>query len=133
MINKALRIMIADAQHIRRLRLERDINHQGYYAIAPVSSREQMLDLLGYGERGFDLLLVNAQLVIRERFDLRDFLRDLASRVQVLVYDVPACRLAMLSAEALRHVVFSPAPWPEGGPVRALLSKVDPSRLSVVA
>ncbi|AZF16585.1 response regulator [Pseudomonas sp. R3-18-08] len=131
MINKALRIMIADAQHIRRLRLERDINHQGYYAIAPVSSLEQMLDLLGYGERGFDLLLVNAQLVIRERFDLHDFLRDLPSRVHVLIYDMPVCRLAILSAEARERTVCTPALWPEGGPVRALLRRADPLRLPV--
>lgn len=112
MINKALRIMIADAQHVRRLRLERDFNHQGYYAIAPVPSLEQLLDLIRYGEHGFDLLMVNAQLLIDEYVDVRDLLLHLPSSVHVLIYDVPACRLAMWSAEARGRIVCSPAQWP---------------------
>ena len=133
MINKALRIMIADAQHVRRLRLERDFNHQGYYAIAPVPSLEQTLDLVRYGERGFDLLLINARLLIEASFDARNFLQHLPSSVHVLIYDVPACRLAMWRAETWGRIVCSPLQWPEGGPARALLSMFNQSRLSEVS
>lgn len=133
MINKALRIMIADAQHVRRLRLERDFNRQGYYAIAPVPSLEQTLDLIRYGERGFDLLLINARLLIEASFDARNFLLHLPSSLRVLIYDVPACRLAMWRAETQGHIVCSPLQWPEGGPARALLSMFNRSRLSEVS
>ncbi|AZP71805.1 hypothetical protein EJJ20_20640 [Pseudomonas poae] len=63
MINKRLRIMIVDPAHPERLRLERDFNRQGYYAIAPVSSLDEMSALLEYGDLRFDLVVINADLV----------------------------------------------------------------------
>lgn len=62
MINKKLRIMIVDPQHHERLRLERDFNRQGYYAIAPVSSLDEMRTLLEYGDLRFDMVVINPDL-----------------------------------------------------------------------
>ncbi|NVZ54066.1 hypothetical protein HX792_27320 [Pseudomonas sp. B6002] len=89
MINKALRIMIADPQHHQRLRLEQDFNRQGYYAIAPVSSLDEMLTLLDYGGMGFDLVLVNASLGVSERFDLSAYCLEHPRVGQALIYAVP--------------------------------------------
>ncbi|HCT05215.1 MULTISPECIES: hypothetical protein [unclassified Pseudomonas] len=89
MINKALRIMIADPQHHQRLRLEQDFNRQGYYAIAPVSSLDEMLTLLDYGGLGFDLVLVNASLAASERFDLSAYCLEHPRVGQALIYAVP--------------------------------------------
>lgn len=87
MINKAMRIMIADPEHAQRLRLERDFNRQGYYAIAPVSSLEDVLTLLEYGGRGFDLVVINASLVWTESGNLHEFCVGHPLMRQVRVYD----------------------------------------------
>ncbi|OIN47329.1 ANTAR domain-containing protein [Pseudomonas costantinii] len=131
MINKALRIMIADPEHFQRLRLERDFNRQGYYAIAPVSSLEEMLNLLEYGEHGFDLMLINAKFAMSERFNLFDFYQDQPLMGPVFIYGVPQQRLATLSAQVEGRIVFSSVQLPEGGPIRQLLHTVDRLRLSV--
>lgn len=89
MINKSLRIMIVDPLHHQRLRLERDFNRQGYYAIAPVSSLDEMLNLLDYGGLGFDLVLVNASLGANERFDLSTFCLDSPQVGQAVIYATP--------------------------------------------
>lgn len=89
MINKGLRVMIADTQHERRLRLERDFNHQGYYAIAPVSSLDELTTLLGCGDRAFDLVLINANLGREVGFNLKAFCQDHPLIRQALIYQVP--------------------------------------------
>jgi hypothetical protein len=89
MINKRLRIMIADPQHHQRLRLERDFNRQGYYAIAPVSSLDEMLTLLACGGVGFDLVVVNASLGTNERFDLSTFCLHSPQVGQAVIYALP--------------------------------------------
>ncbi|PQZ91460.1 MULTISPECIES: hypothetical protein [Pseudomonas] len=67
MIKKNLRIMIVDPRHHERLRLERDFNRQGYYAIAPVSSLDEMRALLDYGNLRFDLVVINPDLAATMR------------------------------------------------------------------
>ncbi|MBK5416167.1 response regulator [Pseudomonas sp. TH31] len=107
MINKALRIMIADSQHFQRLHLERDFNREGYYCIAPVSSLEEMLTLLEYGDTAFDLVLINASLTLDVRFNLLDFCLDHPLIRQAFIYDVPEHRLARLGAKVKARIVFS--------------------------
>jgi len=127
MNNKALRIMIADPQHFQRLRLERDFNQQGYYAIAPVSNLEEMLTLLEYGANTFDLVLINARLATSARFNLLDFCLDHSSIQQAFIYDMPERQLAQLSTEVKKRIIFSTIPLPEGTPIRRLL---DSNRFS---
>lgn len=126
MINKALRIMIADPQHFQRLRLERDFNQQGYYAIAPVSNLEEMLILLEYGHTAFDLVLVNANLAADVRLDLLAFCLDSPGVGQVFIYDVPDAHLVRLTAKINGRIAVSSVQLPEGVPIRHLLSIVDP-------
>ncbi|WP_426136445.1 hypothetical protein [Pseudomonas sp. PWP3-1b2] len=99
MINKALRIMIADPQHIQRLRWERDFNYQGYYAIAPVSSLDELLTLLEHGGRVFDLVVVNASLGAGAGFNLQAYCEDHPLIRHAVVYDVAERGLLLLSTE----------------------------------
>jgi hypothetical protein len=126
MINKALRIMIADPQHFQRLRLERDFNREGYYCIAPVSSLEEMLTLLEYGDTAFDLVLINASLTLDVRFNLLAFCLDHLLIRQAFIYDVPEHRLVRLGAKVKARIVFSSIQLPEGVPIKQLIHKVDP-------
>ncbi|MDD5442534.1 MAG: response regulator [Pseudomonas fluorescens] len=133
MINKALRIMIADPEHAQRLRLERDLNRQGYYAIAPVPSLSDLLNLVEYGDRGFDLVLMNASLAGTEGFNLHDFCGDHSSVGQVFIYDLPPRQLTIQSAKIDDRLVFSAVQLPEAASIRRLAHKADLSRLSVIS
>ncbi|MGY2041477.1 response regulator [Pseudomonas pergaminensis] len=129
MTNRALRIMIADPQYFQRLRLERDFNYQGYYAIAPVSSLEEMLSLLEYGDRPFDLVMINASLAASPRFNLLAFCLDHPSIRQAYIYDMPECRQAELSSQVKQRITLSSVQLPENLLIRRLLHKVDPPYL----
>lgn len=131
MINKALRIIIVDPEHVQRLRLERDLNRQGYYAIAPVASLEDLLNLVEYGDRGFDLVLINASLAGNEGFNLHDFCLDHPLMGQVFIYELPPRQLTIQSAKIEDRIVLSTVHLPEGASIRRLAHKAVLSRLSV--
>ncbi len=114
MINKALRIMIADPQHVQRLRLEREFNGQGYYAIAPVSSLEEWLTLLACGMHAFDLVLVNASLAAGTDFDLSAYCQDHPLIRQVLIYDLAERGMAVMSAQVKGRTARDAVQLPSG-------------------
>ncbi|PQP02681.1 chemotaxis protein CheY [Pseudomonas frederiksbergensis] len=86
MLNKALRILIADEQHFHRLKTERLFNQLGYYRVAPVQSLADMLNLVEYGCEPFDLVVINASLAAGA-LDLSGFLRDNRQVHHALIYD----------------------------------------------
>jgi CheY-like chemotaxis protein len=73
--NKSLRILIADAQHFNRLRIERLFNQLGYFRVAPVQSLEELLPLVEYGCEPLDLVLINGAMA-SEGLDLLNFFTD---------------------------------------------------------
>ncbi|MGF6088663.1 chemotaxis protein CheY [Pseudomonas sp. 18173] len=75
MPNKSLRILIADAQHFNRLRIERLLNQLGYFRVAPVQSLEELLPLVEYGCEPLDLVLINGAMA-NGALDLFSFLAD---------------------------------------------------------
>lgn len=62
MINKTLRILIADPQHFHRMKIERLFNHLDYYRVAPVQDLAELLTLVDYGCDPFDVVVINAEL-----------------------------------------------------------------------
>ena len=62
MINKALRILIADPQHFHRMNIERLFNNLDYYRVAPVQTLAELLTLVDYGCEPFDVVVINADL-----------------------------------------------------------------------
>lgn len=133
MINKALRIMIADEQHFQRLSLERDFNHLGYYGIAPVSSLEEMLRLLEYGDTVFDLVLISASLSASSRFNLSGFCQDHPLIHTAFIYGLPECRWLEFGAPPHERVFLSTLALPEGMPIKRLISSIEPPTLSHLA
>ena len=75
MPNKSLRILIADAQHFNRLRIERLFNQLGYFRVAPVQSLDELLPLVEYGCEPLDLVLINGAMA-NGALDLFSFLAD---------------------------------------------------------
>lgn len=132
MINKALRIMIVDPEHVQRLRLEQDFNRQGYYAIAPVSGWDDMVTLLDYGDRGFDWVLINANLNLEAGADLQTYCLDQPLMRQVCIYDLAPQRLAILDATIKGRRVFNAVQLPEGAPIGPFVSAAASACLSVI-
>ncbi|UNM22700.1 response regulator [Pseudomonas sp. ArH3a] len=122
MINKTTRIMIADEEHPQRLRLERDFNHHGYYAIAPVCSLAEMLRLLEYGEAGFDIVLINAALSAGHRFDLSAFCLDHPLIHTALIYDLPEYRWLEFANHTDPRIFLSTLALPAGWPIKQLIN-----------
>ena len=75
MPDKSLRILIADAQHFNRLRIERLFNQLGYFRVAPVHSLDELLPLVEYAGEPLDLVVVNG-VMASEGLDLFSFLAD---------------------------------------------------------
>lgn len=86
MPNKSLRILIADAQHFNRLRIERLFNQLGYFRVAPVQSLEELLPLVEYGCEPLDLVLINGAMA-SEGLDLLNFFADNPQVHQALIFN----------------------------------------------
>lgn len=64
MPNKALTILIADEQHLRRLHIEKMLNLLGYHRIVPVQTLEEVQILTAIPARPFDVMIINAGLTL---------------------------------------------------------------------
>ncbi|MCO8309081.1 response regulator [Pseudomonas mandelii] len=106
MINKALRILIADEQHFYRMKTERLFNQLGYYRVAPVQSLAEMLTLVEYGCEPFDLVVINASLA-GGALDLSAFFLDNRQVRHALIYAAAPPDLA--SIQRLMTLIDPPA------------------------
>ncbi len=73
MVNKSLRILIADKEHVRRRNIERILNHIGYYCVAPAGSYEELVSLITPPVHLFDLLIVDSLLGAYEGINIDHF------------------------------------------------------------
>ncbi|MHC8372930.1 response regulator [Pseudomonas sp. MDT1-85] len=108
MINKALRILIADEQHFHRMKTERLFNQLGYYRVALVPSLAQMLTLVEYGCEPFDLVVINASLA-GGALDLSGFFRDNRQVQHALIYEGRAAPPDLASIQRLMTRIDPPA------------------------
>jgi hypothetical protein len=108
MINKALRILIADQQHFYRMKTERLFNQLGYYRVAPVQSLADMLNLVEYGCEPFDLVIINASLAAGA-LDLSGFLRDNRQVHHALIYEDHAALPDLAAIRRLMELIDPPA------------------------
>ena len=72
MINKSLRILIADPQHFHRMKIERLFNRLDYFRVAPVQSLLELLTLVDYGCEPFDAVVINAGAYTHTSIALHD-------------------------------------------------------------
>ncbi|AJO79747.1 hypothetical protein [Pseudomonas sp. MRSN 12121] len=122
MINKTLRILIAAPQHFQRLRIERTLNHLGYFRIAPVQSFDELEALTQFAGQPFDLLIVSDALVDALDIDLDGFCRGNPTIRHALVYDRPQTQWLMLP-QSLQVSLAGP---PEGELLKNLMAIIDP-------
>lgn len=131
MKDKALRIMIAEPEHSERLRLERDFNDQGYYAIASTASLKEMLILLEYGNRRFDLVLINADLMKHTCFNLISYCLETPSIRQAFIYSMPESGLSLPGPENGQRVILSTARSPSTCQITSLLYNFNTAALQL--
>ncbi|WP_413704345.1 chemotaxis protein CheY [Pseudomonas sp. Pseusp16] len=122
MPNKSLRILIADAQHFNRLRIERRFNQLGYFRVAPVQSLDELLPLVEYGCEPLDLVLVNGAMA-NGALDLFNFLADNPQVRHGFIFNEQQAPLS----PAPGKVQVSRAAVPDLASITQLMSAVDRS------
>jgi CheY-like chemotaxis protein len=125
MPNKALRILIADTEHYHRMKLERLLNHLGYYGIAPVSSLEEFLTLVEYGSKPFDLILVNADLA-RGATDLPAILLDNLQVRHSMIYNAQQALLESAPVARPSGLQMTSVQLPDSVVLERLMTFIDP-------
>lgn len=123
MINKALRILIADTQHFHRMKIERLFNSLDYYRVAPVQSLAELLTLVDYGCEPFDAVIINADLA--GRLDLLGFFLDNPQVRQALIYNERTAPLQCAAGFAQDNVQISPLALPGLPAIKQLMAMVE--------
>ena len=127
MINKALRILIADPQHFHRMRIERLFNGLDYYRVAPVQSLVELLTLVDYGCEPFDVVVINAELATGS-LDLPEFFLDNPQVHHALIYNDPSAPLQGPTGFAQENLQISHAVLPNARDIERLMTMADVSR-----
>ncbi|VVO68855.1 hypothetical protein PS896_01215 [Pseudomonas fluorescens] len=133
MINKALRILIADPQHFHRMKIERLFNGLNYYRIAPVQNLTELLTLVDYGCEPFDVVVINAELAAGS-LDLLGFFLDNPQVRQALIYNEQTAPLQLASGFAQENVQISHLSLPSKQLIEQLMALVDaPARAQTLS
>jgi len=118
--NKSLRILIADAQHFNRLRIERLFNQLGYFRVAPVQSLDELLPLVEYGCEPLDLVLINGAMA-SEGLDLLNFFTENPQVHQAFIFNVQQASLPPVAG----NVQLSQAALPDLTSITQLMSAIE--------
>jgi hypothetical protein len=124
MINKSLRILIADPQHFYRMKTERLFNHLGYYRIAPAQSLVELLTLVEYGCEPFDVVVINAELA-GGSLDLSGFFMNNPNVRHALIYNESSAPLEATPGFAQENLQISHAALPNAAVIEQLMAFVD--------
>ncbi|MFJ4247049.1 hypothetical protein SAMN04488483_2014 [Pseudomonas helmanticensis] len=124
MINKALRILIADPQHFHRMKIERLFNGLDYYRVAPVQTLAELLTLVDYGCEPFDVVVINAELAAGS-LDLLGFFLDNPQVRHALIYNEPSAPVQTTPGFAQDNVQISHATLPQAPAIKHLMALVD--------
>lgn len=86
MINPRLRIVLVDTDHSRRLSIEKNLGHLGYYRVVPVSSLHELMALMDNAVDVFDLLVINEDVLSVAGIRLEKFLHEYSCLRHSLIY-----------------------------------------------
>ncbi|MDI2591050.1 response regulator [Pseudomonas sp. N3-W] len=125
MPNKALRILIADAQHFHRMKIERLFNQLDYFRVAPVQDLAELLVLVEYGCEPFDLVVINASLAAGV-INLPGLFLDNPQVRHAFVYDGEQAGLLATTGCTAEKVQVTHEPLPDSLTIGQLMARVDP-------
>ncbi|QHD07248.1 response regulator [Pseudomonas sp. R76] len=86
MVNRTLRILIADKQPVQRCVIEKMLNRLGYFCIAHAGSYHELVALTAPPVYRFDLLIVDSLMAVHEGVNLAHFCQFNAHVHHALVY-----------------------------------------------
>ncbi|MPQ84700.1 chemotaxis protein CheY [Pseudomonas sp. MAFF 730085] len=132
MSNKALRLLIADADLLQRVNIEKMLNQLGYYRIAPLSAFDQLQALTKAGSVAFDLLIINTALVPARQVNLLKFCHDNPLIRHTLIYDGRCAQRSRASVLVSQTLHLSLAQSPDLNSLRRCMEIVDPTHSAPV-
>lgn len=97
-----MRILIADGQHVNRLKIERLFNGFGFYCIYPTEKLDDALRLCQYPFVPFDLLVVNEAQLDNSKVNNIDCLKRYTTIRHYLVYSDRPTDRKIVSVGGLR-------------------------------
>ncbi|MBC3256823.1 chemotaxis protein CheY [Pseudomonas paralactis] len=133
MPNKALRFLIADAEHLERNKIEKMLNQLGYYRIAPLSSFDEVQALTRAGGVTFDLLIINTTLVRSRQIDLLNYCRDNPMIRHALIYDGQCAQRSVVSVSARQTLHLPLSQSPDFISLCRCLEMLDPAAMARAA
>ena len=126
MSNKALRLLIADAELLQRIKIEKMLNQMGYHRIAPLSSFDELQALTRSGVVAFDLLIINTALVHSRQVNLWKYCHDNPLIRHTLIYDGQCAQHSVVSVSETLHLSLSQSP--DFNALRRCMEIVDPDQ-----
>lgn len=125
MINKSLRILIADEHPYQRLQLERLLNGLGYYRIAPVESFEELQRLVQSALQPFNLLVGNIELASHAGVDLARFCGVSTQIQHALLYHTPHLKVPSVPPSERQAVNVSLPQVPDNEALQTFMALID--------
>ena len=126
MSNKALRLLIADADLLQRIKIEKMLNQLGYHRIAPLSSFDELQALTRSGCVAFDLLVINTALVRSRQVNLLKYCHDNPLIRHTLIYDGQCAQSSVVSVSVSQTLHLSLSQSPDFNSLRRCMEIVDP-------
>lgn len=126
MPNKALRLLIADADLLQRIKLEKMLNQLGYHRIAPLSSLDELQALTRSGCVAFDLLIINTTLARSRQVNLLKYCHDNPLIRHTLIYDGQCAQSSVVSVSVSQTLHLSLSQSPDFNSLRRCMEIVDP-------
>ncbi|NVZ21189.1 chemotaxis protein CheY [Pseudomonas costantinii] len=133
MSNKALRLLIADADFLQRIKIEKMLNQLGYHRIAPLSSFDELLGLTRSVGVAFDLLIINTALVHSRQVNLLKYCHDNPLIRHTLIYDGQCALSSVVSVSVSQTLHLSLSQSPDFNSLRRCMEIVDPAHSSPTA
>ncbi|WP_338480678.1 chemotaxis protein CheY [Pseudomonas trivialis] len=127
MPNKALRLVIADAELLPRIKIEKMLNQLGYHRIAPLSSFDELQALTRAGGVAFDLLIINTALVHSRQINLLKYCHDNPLIRHTLIYDGQCAQPSMISVSVSQTLHLALSQSPDFNSLRCCMEIVDPT------
>lgn len=125
----SLRILIVDDHPAQCLNIERMLNHQGYYRIAPATSFDQLIILLDCVAEPFDLLVINRNLTAHADFN-SDYLFKFCPMIRhVLVYESCPCDEKVQRLEGGSKLIKKLSRPPDICTIETFMQVIDPGRV----
>lgn len=126
MANPRLRILLAEPEHDRQLSLEKTFNRLGYHRIAPVAGAGEVALLIEQVLVPFDLLVINADLIDGQAFDLDQLLSTYPRARYFLVYN--SYSLGVIGLPSTVHAfAFFASGFPDREQLQRVMTCIDPA------